>query len=77
MNSMQHTTSEYVSYKPRSDADSVRFVVCHEMPGSDHIQVFPDIPERWRSTADAIAYFTWVIEEIRVLQTTLSISGAK
>ncbi len=66
-----------MSYRPHSDYDSVHFVVNHEVEQSDHIQVRPDIAERWRSTEDAIGYYEWVIEEIRTLQRELGITPNK
>ena len=74
---IKKVSSEYMSHRPNSGYDSVHFVVNHEVEHSDHIQVRPDIAERWRSTEDAIEYYAWVIEEIKTLQKELGVTPNK
>lgn len=74
---IQKVQSKYVCHRPTAEYDSVTFVVNHEVAASDHIQVKPDIPDRWRSTAESIRYFSWVVEQIQALQQELGIPSEK
>ena len=65
--------TEYYCQKENSDCDSVNFIVNNEVKGNDYIQVRPGLWDRWRSTVDAIAYYEWVVSEIKNLQRELQI----
>jgi ppGpp synthetase/RelA/SpoT-type nucleotidyltranferase len=71
--SIKKVTTEYISHRPRSDYESVHFIVNHEVEDSDHIQVRHDVADRWRSTEDAIQYYEWVIQELKKLRKELKI----